>query len=266
MTSSSIGRKAFREIGRGREEGHLVFVGCCPLREVELVEVSCSLKLRPEQEAEKETVADHLRQQGMVVTDGPIFRLEGWELSPGLRLRVTPRSYFDSVLLKARPEWGLRSKVLAVVAVTECADGYLVEKRSSKVAALPGRLHPVPSGSVEPSGDPLETLHREAAEELGLEAHEMVAETCLGLVYGKRSGVFQLVSRSTTALSHREIESRECEGLWERAELLCVPKTEREFFDWLHQHDGRLTDGGRVALFMEGARRWGEHRLEEALR
>ena len=180
-------------------------------------------------------------------------------------MRLSERSYYDSVLLKRHKHWGIRSQVLAVVAVTLCPEGYLVEQRSARVAALPGRLHPLPSGSVEPPLSPLDTLLREAEEELGLEPHELTEVMCLGLVYGEESGVYQLVGRATTEISGEELLSRACSGAWEKDEVLFAPTNPKDLSEWLRVRRERLTVGGRVALVMEGGRRWGREWLEDNL-
>lgn len=242
---------------RGETEGRVLVAGRGPLEQLSIETVASSLVLSPEQVSRTEEVVNRLREQGLVITDDPTYRLESWRTGQTLHLRLSERSYFDSILLKQYPEWGLRSQVLAVVCVTECSDGLLVEKRSERVAALPGRLHPSPSGSVQPPDHPLETLYTEAAEELGLGAQELSDVECLGLVFGEDSGVYQLVVRATTPCSLSTILGRACSGEWERDGFVCAPTQPAELSLWIASHKEQLTVGGRMALHLEGERRWG---------
>lgn len=255
----------FQKTHRGEAEGRLLVSGCSPLEAVQIQIVPSSLSLTPEQKSEVAPAVERLRNRGHTVTNGPIYRVESFTAGEYLHLELSERRYFDSVLLKQIPQWGLRSQVLALVAVTECADGYLIERRSEKVASLAGYWHPAPSGSVEPPAHPLQTFYTEAEEELGILPVELTQVECLGLVFGEQSGVFQLLARATTELSLSEILSRECSGAWERSELHCVPADEQELREWLQTADENLTRGGRVALLSEGARRWGESFLEGQL-
>lgn len=251
----------FREVCKGEADGRVVLQGIQPLDGVVLETVPSSLSLQGWQRDFTELAVGELRERGLVVTDDPTYRLESWAVGERLTLRVSPRSYFDSVLLKRFPEWGLRSQVLAVVSVTECLDGYLVERRSARVAALPGRLHPVPAGSIQPPAHPIETLLTEAREELGLEPQEVKEIQCLGLVYGEKSGVYQLVCRATVDLTLEQIAQRPCSGDWERDQIFNVPAEEGPFRAWIDQRREALTTAGRMALLMEGERRWGRELL-----
>lgn len=250
---------------RGEVEGRILIAGESDLERVTTEIVPSSLALTPHQLSKMPLVLERLAASGITVTDEPTYRLESWQTGDSLHLRLSERSYFDSVLLKSYPEWGVRSQVLAVVAVTQSPDGYLVERRSAKVAALPGRLHPLPSGSVEPPSHPADTLYLEAIEELGLRREELFDVRCLGLVYGEQSGVYQLVCRASTPVSREQLESRACSGAWEKDEILYAPLESEAFQTWIGERRGQLTVGGRVALLMEGRRRWGEEWLSANL-
>jgi hypothetical protein len=258
-------QNTYREVVRGVSDGRMLITGLGPLADVSTEIVPSTLCLTPAQSQQKGPAVDKLRAQGQTVTDGPIYRLESWSVVPKLHLRLSRRSYFDSVVLKQNPEWGIRSQVLCVACVTLCANGYLVERRSQRVASLPGFLHPVPAGGVEPPFHPFHTFETEAEEELGLKACELFDVQCIGLVFGETSGVYQLVARASTSLSKAEIEARTCSGQWERSELLCAPSQPKALSHWLSEHTSQLTAGGRTAIVMEGGRRWGEGWLQEHL-
>jgi 8-oxo-dGTP pyrophosphatase MutT (NUDIX family) len=254
---------AYQDVNMGTEsEGRLKVLGLGPLDGVKVEVVSSTLEVSEERRALLPSILTELQGRGVKVTDDPVYRLESWIAGETLLLRLSERSYFDSVLLKRYQQWGIRSQVLAVVAVTLCPQGFLVEKRSAQVAALPGRLHPLPSGSVVPPNSPLETLLIEAEEELGLLPQELTDISCLGLIYGEGSGVFQLVARVTTPVSLQRILQRSCSGGWEKDEILLAPCNPVELSCWLGQNRERLTVGGRVALVMEGGRLWGRNWLE----
>ncbi len=255
----------FQETYRGESEGRLVLTGRSPLNEVKTAVVGSTLVLTREQKEQIGPAVKRLEEMGQTVTDGPTYRLESFEAGGTLTLHLSRRSYFDSVLLKQHPEWGVRSQVLAVVVVTECRDGFVIERRSDKVAALPGYLHPAPSGSVEPPAHPLETVYAEAKEELGLEAEEISDVLCLGLIFAERSGVYLLAARATTQLDLETLRGRACSGEWERSELICAPKERESLSAWLSEVGDRLSAAGRTAVVLEGARRWGDDFLEEHL-
>ena len=260
-----IAAERYNRVRRGVAEGRLLVTGWGALERVSVETVPTTLDLSREQRREIPAAVAALRAKGCVVTDGPTYRLESWSVGDSLHLRLSERSYFDSVVLKQNPQWNLRSQVLALVCLTRCQDGYLVEMRSQKVASLAGHLHPLPSGSVEPHSHPLDTLYTEAHEELGLEAHELSEIYCLGLVYGELSVVYQLVCRATTERSLADIESRACSGAWERSQLLCAPADREALSRWLEENRSLLTVGGYTALVMEGGSRWGTAWLEERL-
>ena len=253
----------YTSVHKGLPEGRLLIQGQGPLKDVVLNFVETSLSLSAEQHSATEEAVRTLTERGLVVTNGPTCRLESWRAGSILHLSLSEGRYFDSVLLKHNPHWGLRSQVLAVVCVTECVDGFVIEKRSDKVATLAGYFHPSPSGSVEPSDHPFQTLLTEAKEELGLLPDELRDIQCLGLVFGEESGVYQLVCRVTVSLTLEEILQRNCEGEWERSALICAPKCSQELPLWIAEHLDSLTVGGRVALILEGGRRWGSTWFED---
>ena len=248
----------FREVRMGGPEGRIRILGVGALSAVQMEEVESTLHLTEEQLACLPEAVERLQQEGRVVTDGPTYRLESWQLGESITLKVSRRSYFDSVLLKRNAHWGVRSRTLAVSCLIRSQDGYLIEKRSEKVAALPGRLHLCPAGSMVWDQHPLDTLEQEAVEELGLQAAELHGVECLGLVYGEEVGVFQLVCQATVQSGLDELESRACSGSWERSELLAAPLEAAPLARWIQQHRTKLTDAGRSGLVMEGMRRWGE--------
>ena len=248
----------FREVRMGGPEGRIRVLGVGALSAVRVEEVASTLHLSEEQLACIPAAVESLKRAGRVVTDGPTYRLESWELGDSIALKVRRRSYFDSVLLKRNAHWGVRSRTLAVSCLIRCQDGYLIEKRSEKVAALPGRFHLCPAGSMVPDQHPLDTVEQEAWEELGLQPSELLDLRCLGLVYGEEVGVFQLVCLARIECGLADLEARDCSGSWERSELIAAPMEAEALACWILEYKEKLTVAGRSGLVMEGMRRWGE--------
>lgn len=240
----------FRRVHMGEDNGRLVALGQGPLQDVVLTEVPTQLKLTSSQRRAATKAVEELRQRGLVVTNGPIYRVENFEGGDRLKIAVSQSCYFDIVGIKANPQWGLRARALTVACVTECPEGFVVEKRSQKVASVPGKLHPVPAGSVEPPHPPVQTLIDEAREELGLEPEEIADPLCLGLIYGEHSGIFQLICSTETKVGIHELRKREREGSWEQESLLTCPVQPSALLDWVRERDENFTRGGRTALIV----------------
>ena len=255
----------FRRVHIGEANGRLVVHGEGRLRDVELVEVPSQLVLTKNQKRAAELAVEELSNRGLVVTNGPIYRVENFELGDRFKIAVSLSRYFDIVAIKANPQWGLRARALTVACVVRCADGLLVEKRSQKVASVPGMFHPVPAGSIEPPHSPLHTLYEEAKEEAGLEPYEISEPSCLGMVFGEVSGIYQLICSTQTELSVDELRGRERSGAWEQESLLACPADPSGFLKWVEERNSNFTRGGRTAMMVEVARRADEAWLEAHL-
>ena len=252
----------YHAVHRGQSEGRLLILGDGPLDQVELVSCGRRFELSPERQRLADQACQRMRDGGMTVTINPVYRLTRWSLGERLTLHCDLADYSQVVGTKSHPEWGVKAQVLAVCCVTECRDGFVIEKRSARVAALPGRWHIAPSGSLEPPNGPLATLLEEAHEELGLQASEVLEPRCLGLLYGETSGVYQLTCSARVEASLEQIVSRQRSGQWEADGYLCAPACPEGLPAFLRQYEELLTVGGRIALWAEGRRRWGESWFE----
>lgn len=246
----------FRTVPSDGQETHWVARGDGALDGVLLRETGGSLRLTPAQQAQADRACERLREEGRTVTPDPIYRLLEWRAEERLELLVERANYAQVVGIKAHPEWGLSARALAVCCLTECRDGFVIEQRSARVASLPGRWHVAPAGSLQPPHHLAQTLRSEAREELGLEPHELVEPRCLGLLYGRASGIFQLACSVRTPLRLQEMLARERSGAWEQDGLLCAPASREALPLWLEQSP-LLTPGAARILQAEGERRWG---------
>jgi 8-oxo-dGTP pyrophosphatase MutT (NUDIX family) len=252
----------YRACHRGPAGARILLQGKGPLERVQLEESGLAWSLTREQEALCERACEKLRQQGQEVFSGPVYRLLDWCCGPFLSLRVSRGNYAQVIGTKAHPEWGCPSRVLAVCCVLETPGGFLVERRSLRVAALPGRWHVAPAGSIGVGMSPLQALLQEAHEELGLAADELDPPLCLGLIYAEDSGVHQLVCAARTGVDSADFLLRPRSGCWESDGYEMAPIDPQGLGSWLEQHRSQLTPAAVSALWLEGGRRWGSDWFE----
>lgn len=248
----------YLEAFRGESEARLLVLGDGPLAAVTIEETGRSFSLGAERQALADAACDRFRERGQTVTANPIYRVISWTLGERFTLRADRGDYSQVVGTKSHPEWGLKAQVVAVCCAMECPEGFLIEKRSARVAALPGKWHICPSGSLEPPNGPLQTLLAEASEELGLEPFEIEDPRCVGMLFGEQSGVYQLACSARTPVSFAEILARRPSGRWEQDGLVWAPADAETLPLWLAEHADQITHGGRAALWAEGRRRWGQ--------
>jgi 8-oxo-dGTP pyrophosphatase MutT (NUDIX family) len=133
------------------------------------------------------------RREGKKLFDGPMVRLEGWEVD-GDRLRITVSKtsyrYFYVLhmvrtdLREAHPRAAANPVGISAALVT--ADGQLLlGRRSDRVAYYPGRIHPF-AGALEPGdleggvGGVFNGAVRELGEEVNVRAEELMGLRLLG--------------------------------------------------------------------------------------
>ncbi len=231
------------------------------LADVALDETGQNFDLGPERQALADVACEGLRGRGQTVTANPIYRLMEHSAGERLRLRVDRGDYSQVVGTKGHPEWGIKAQVLAVCCCLQCPDGFLIEKRSARVAAAPGLWHIAPSGSLQPPNGVLTTLLTEAEEELGLANEEVEEMRCVGLLYGEDSGVYQLACSARTEVPFHEILSRPRSGAWEQDGFTLAPVDPDSLPLWMAETP-LLTPGARAVLLAEGLRRWGSEWFE----
>jgi hypothetical protein len=242
---------------RGEPEGRLVVLGEGPVQEVLLEETGQRFELGAERQRMADQACREWRARGRVVTVDPIYRLLEYTVGERLTLRVERGDYSQVVGTKSHPEWGLKAQVIAVCCALECPQGFVVEQRSERVAAAPGKWHISPSGSMQPPCAPWDTLLAEAGEELGLAPQEIEDARCVGMLYGETSGVYQLACSARVGLTLPQMLSRSRRDAWEAVGHVCAPVDPEALPEWMARQRERLTPGGRAVLLAEGRRRWG---------
>lgn len=252
----------YESVHRGQSEARLLVWGDGPLSEVVLEQSGSRFDLGPERQRLADLACQKMRDQGITLTADPVYRLTSWTTGERLVLRTVRGDYSQVVGMKSHPEWGVPAQVLAVCCALECPEGFVIEQRSAKVASLPGMWHIAPSGSLQPPHSALQTLLCEAAEELGLQPEEVEQARCLGLVYGERSGVFQIACSARTPVAFEQMLGRRRSGAWEQDGFLLAPACPEALPVWLKTHASKVTLGGRAILWAEGRRRWGSDWFE----
>lgn len=250
---------------KGSPDARLLVLGEGTVAKVGLRENGERFDLGAERQAMADRACEERRREGQTVTANPIYRLHSWTVGPKLELEVGRGDYSQVVGTKAHREWGIKAEVLAVCCVLECPQGFVIEKRSQKVAAVPGLMHIAPSGSLQPPATPWETLLQEASEELALEPAELENPCCLGLLHVEPVGVYQLICTARTSVSLDEMCRRERSGAWEQDGLLCAPSEPQGLATWLAERGESLTPSARMGLWVEGRRRWGQAWFEAQL-
>jgi hypothetical protein len=248
---------------RGEPEARLLVLGDGPLVDVAIEETGRIFSLGPERQRLADQACQRYRERGQTVEPNPVYRVLDWTLGERFTLRADRGDYSQVVGTKSHPEWGLKAQVLAVCCATECPDGFLIEKRSARVAALPGKWHVAPSGSLQPPQSPWQTLLAESSEELALEPAEILEPRCVGMLFGEMSGVYQLACSARTPVRLSAILRRRRSGAWEQEGLFCAPVDPVALPLWLRQHTDQVTLGARAVLLAEGRRRWGPDWFEQ---
>lgn len=247
---------------RGHHRARLLVIGDAPLEQVELLNSGEQFDLSPEQQALADLACRQMRAAGRTVTCDPTYRLNSYEVGAKLRITVSVGDYCQMVGVKAHPEWGLKCQTLAVCCALETPGGLVVERRSAKVASMPGYLHLAPAGIMAPPNTPLSTVVHEGLEELGLQPNELLDLRCTGLLCGEDNGVYQIICSARTELELSELYRRPRSGQWEVEEHLLAPLEPQPLASWIEENRGQMTPAALTALAAEGHRRWGTSWLE----
>jgi hypothetical protein len=154
------------------------------------------------------------RQLGSRLFDGPMARLEGFDLADGrLRLEVSRTSYKRFVCTNLAHRHDLPDRQLArpigVSAGLVCGDGLvLMGRRGDGVAYYPNRIHPF-AGSIDwPRHGPIdvfEECQRELAEELSLAARDLADMALMAIVEDRQLRHPELLFHVSTPLSSDEV-------------------------------------------------------------
>ena len=177
-----------------------------------------------------------LARPGAHLFDGPMCRLERWEVTPEdgrLHLVLSNTSYKPFLGTNmTHPELADRfgpdvmANPLGVSPALETADGFLLlGRRNASVAYYPERVHPF-AGAIEPrdGGDGFAAVRRELREELSLNDGEVTEIRCTALVREPALRQTEMVLRTRVALTREQIIRRV--GREEHCGVYAVPATE----------------------------------------
>ncbi len=197
-----------------------------------------------------ESICESKRRMGQVVERKPLYRVLSAEpRDDSLILKVVLSDYGENLALQQDP--AQPNGALAVCGMCRCPEGYLIERRSLKVAAAPGLLHLTPAGTLEPGESVLDCLRREAYEELGLTSHELEPLDSLGVLRVEPLGVCQIVAPFRTAISLPQIQARPRPDSWESDGLMPAPADPDALRAWLEAHQTQMTSASVLVLCRE---------------
>jgi 8-oxo-dGTP pyrophosphatase MutT (NUDIX family) len=205
-----------------------------------------------------------LARPGVKLFDGPMCRLERWEVAAGrFQLELSDTSYRTFVGTNlTHPEMAeqygpdVMANPVGLSPALLTADGFLLlGRRNASVAYYPNRIHPF-AGSLEPrdSGDVFGAVRRELAEELSLGESDITEIRCTGMAEDRALRQPELLFHAQTFLTRRQIESQV--DLGEHHGSVAVPATPaavEKFTD-----DPELTPIAVASLFLWGRVAFGD--------
>lgn len=189
--------------------------------EIEAAWVPSGRRIVPEAEAVIEQAwAQALARPGAHLFDGPMCRLERWDVSPAdgrLRLALSHSTYKPFLGTNmTHPELAeqfgpdVMANPVGVSPALETSDGFLLlGRRNASVAYYPERIHPF-AGALEPrdGGDVFAAVRRELREELSLAGDDLTEVRCTGLVLEPALRQTEMIFRARAALSRDAIVQR----------------------------------------------------------
>ena len=178
-------------------------------------------KIVPEVEAQIHRAwTEAVARPGAHLFDGPMCRLERWDVSPdGRRLRITLsgtsyKPFFGTNMSHPELADQYGPEVLAnpvgVSPALETADHFLLlGRRNASVAYYPNRIHPF-AGALEPkdNGDLFTAVRRELHEELALGDVDVAEVRCTGLVWEEALRQTEMIFLARSTLTRDQITSR----------------------------------------------------------
>lgn len=227
--------------------------------------VESTRRIVPEvEDAIERSWRDKLQQPNIKLWDGPMCRLEKWELRDGeLHLDLSPTSYrifFGTnmsnphLLQKHGREAG--ANPVGISPALETADGYLMlGLRNETVAYYPNLLHPF-AGALEPeeAGNVFNTVRRELKEELHFTADDIAEIRMIGMVEDANllqpEPIFYVRSTRTRAEIEQSVQRDEHHDSWSiKADLSRVRQVLRDA--------KKFTPVGIASLLLWGIRQAG---------
>jgi hypothetical protein len=212
------------------------------------------------------------RKEGRLLYDGKLLRLVEHRCEGGvLALTVGPTSFREFVGTNLTHAY-LRhvhgpealSDALGVSAAVRTADGFIVlGRRSQRVAAFAGRLHPI-GGMLEPGPPdaplthPADAIGRELDEELGVAREEIVENVCIGMVRDRHIVQPELIFDVRVAADMSRLRRhRPAPRHDEHSELVPVRDHPTCVATFMQRSYGDLTPVAQAALLLHGLQQWG---------
>ena len=235
--------------------------------------VESTRRIVPEvEEAIERSWSAKLQQPNIKLWDGPMCRLEKWELREnGLQLELSPTSYRiffgtnmsnPQLLHKHGREVG--ANPVGISPALETADGYLMlGRRNETVAYYPNLLHPF-AGALEPdeADNVFHTVRRELKEELHFTADDIEEIRMIGMVEDANlqqpEPVFFVKSNRTKAEIEQTVQLDEHQDSWS---VQCM----QEEIDVVLNHLSGFTPVGLASILLWGTRSFGGEWFEKAL-
>jgi hypothetical protein len=188
------------------------------------------------------TWTDALARLGPRLHDGPMLRLNSWQIAGGnLHLNLGHTSYkpfMGTNLMHAElaDQYGneILANPLGLSAALESADGFLLfGHRNNNAAFYPNRIHPFAGTLDQPSV--FDGIRKELNEELNLRADEIADIRCIGLAEDRTIRQPELVFRVKSTRTRVEIE-RTLDA-HEHNEIVAIRCDETEIQDAIRRAD-----------------------------
>jgi len=206
-----------------------------------------------------------LQQPNIKLWDGPMCRLQRWELRGGeLHLDLSPTSYRTffgtnmsnpQLLDKYGREVG--ANPLGVSPALETCDGYLMlGRRNSTVAYYPNLLHPF-AGALEPeeADDVFKAIRRELREELHFHDGDLAEIRLMGMVEDANlrqpEPIFYVRSTRSRAEIEKLVQQEEHHDSW-------AVRADRQAMEEALRDVSRFTPVGVASLLLWGRSRFGD--------
>jgi hypothetical protein len=182
-----------------------------------------SRKRQEVEDAIERSWAEASARLGDKLFDGPMCKLEGFQVEPQLKLLLSKTSYKRFLGTNLHNAWlgdivgnEHLANAVGLSCALQTADGFLLlGKRNDSVAYYPGRVHPF-AGSLE-GLDVFEEMMRELEEEVSLKEDDVEEMVCLGMVEDlalrQPELVFWVKTKRTKAQIEQGLDQTEHRGI-----------------------------------------------------
>ncbi len=223
---------------------------------------------------EKLTIA---RQKNIPLFDAPLFRLIAATVQPDqLLLTLGDTGYKEYVTTReatfaqthTRQELG---NALSVCSVVETSDGYILLDKRQGVDVYVGRYHVIGGfferglDTTRAQPDPFAAMRREIREETGIQAADIDAQYCLGVVYDLATPHGELCFLTELHIRLQEVFTREPEED-EIKQLQTLHVTEESLRAFITSNHGNISATGEPNLLLYGKLRFGDSWYNDLIR